>query len=399
MEQEIISAVQDIIDFINTRGSTKVFVIDSYFKNNRSITPVWTKNDLSLVAFIKKFTEYFIIGTDLIVSHKNIPIDFQTIIQSWNLVEDDFALTEKIVGKKLTMFELPNNLDIIVTSDFQIVDNWIENNVYNLKQEIIGLDTETLISEKSEKISIIQLSTSKHNIIIQVNQMNTLPQNLNKVFFDESIIKVGVAIDIDAKKLLQYFPTINQIKKTLDLSDLFKQTNFTKHISINPKESIGLKILAAHVLDLYIENKGDSEIKKSNWNNPVLTSDQVKYAITDSYLSLMIYNELQLMTNNLDVKNLLKNFCHIDESSVKKNSKNNLTRRELEQKEQERRLKSIESKIKKWLKEDDSLTFEFESMNAFYRRHVHTFVEKIPELSSETKGTDPNKYVIITRHC
>lgn len=399
MEQEIVLAVQDIIDFINTRGPTKVFVIDSYFKNNRSISPVWKKTNLSLVAFIKKFPEYFIIGTDLIVSHKNIPIDSKMIIQSFNLVKDDFALTEKIVGKKLTIFELPNNLDIIVTSDFQIIDNWIENNIYNLKQEIIGLDTETLISGKSEKVSIIQLSTSKHNIIIQVNQMDILPQNLNKVFFDESIIKVGVAIDIDAKKLLQYFPTINQIKKTLDLSDLFKQTNFTKHISINPKESIGLKILAAYVLDLYIENKGDSEIKKSDWNNPELTSDQVKYAITDSYLSLMIYNELQLMINSSEIKNLLKNFRHVDQLSAKKISKNNLTRRELEQKEQECRLKSIESKIKKWLKEDDSLTLEFESMNAFYRRHVHTFVEKIPELSSETKSTDPNKYVMITRHC
>lgn len=152
------------------------------------------------------------------------------------------------------------------------------------KYDKIGFDTETKPSFKkgrTNKVSLLQLSNSDTAFLFRLNG-NGLHQDIANLLANESITKIGVAIkdDIIALQKLRKFEAATFV----DLQTFVKKLGF---------QNFSLQKLAALVLGFRI-----SKAKRlSNWENKQLSKAQLKYAATDAWVSLEIYNKL-LQANN-----------------------------------------------------------------------------------------------------
>jgi ribonuclease D len=147
------------------------------------------------------------------------------------------------------------------------------------RQKVLGFDTETRPTfkrgEKNE-VALLQLSTEKTAFLFRLNKMG-LPNDLIDILSDPEIVKVGVAINDDIKDLKRLVK--------------FKSAGF---VEIQEKvkdfeiENFGLKKLSGLLLGFRISKAQQT----SNWEAEVLTEAQIRYAATDAWVSLEIYNRL-----------------------------------------------------------------------------------------------------------
>jgi ribonuclease D len=147
------------------------------------------------------------------------------------------------------------------------------------KQKVLGFDTETRPTFKKgemNEVALLQLSTSKTAFLFRLNKTK-LPQELVDILSDPEIIKVGVAIkdDILALKRLSKFTP----EGFVEIQDKVKDFEI---------ENFGLKKLSGLLLGFRISKAQQT----SNWEADILTEAQIKYAATDAWVSLEIYNRL-----------------------------------------------------------------------------------------------------------
>lgn len=144
---------------------------------------------------------------------------------------------------------------------------------------ILGFDTETKPSFKkgqSHSVALLQLSSSDHAVLIRLNKV-PLPSFIIDILENENIIKVGVAIRDDINTLNKISPfTPNGF---IDLQQ------FVKKFGI---EDNGLKKLVANILGFRISKKSQT----SNWEQEVLTREQIEYAATDAWVCRQMYEIL-----------------------------------------------------------------------------------------------------------
>ncbi|MGD9993924.1 MAG: 3'-5' exonuclease [Salinivirgaceae bacterium] len=150
---------------------------------------------------------------------------------------------------------------------------------YLLKQKVLGFDTETkptFAKGKKNQVALLQLATEKSAFLFRINKMG-LPAELVEVLASPGITKVGVAINDDIKALRCLtnfkpggFVEIQEKVKDFDI------------------ENFGLKKLSGLLLGFRISKAQQT----SNWEAEQLTEAQLKYAATDAWVSLGIYNRL-----------------------------------------------------------------------------------------------------------
>lgn len=150
-----------------------------------------------------------------------------------------------------------------------------------LEQEtILGFDTETRPSFQrgdNYPVALLQLCGSRG---VWLFQLGWLPQPgpLFEVLANPSILKVGVAIHDDIKKLR-------------DLSD-FAPAGFVEVSQLSSKAGIvntGLRALAAMFLGCRISKAA----QVTNWSRRILTEQQLNYAATDAWVSREVYLRLR----------------------------------------------------------------------------------------------------------
>jgi len=150
---------------------------------------------------------------------------------------------------------------------------------YLKKQKILGFDTETkptFAKGDKNRVALLQLATQKSAFIFRLSIMG-LPPELIEILSNPKIIKVGVAINDDIKAL----KAIHNFK-----SDGFVEIQEkVKEFEI---ENFGLKKLSGLLLGFRISKAQQT----SNWEAEQLTEAQIKYAATDAWVSLEIYNRL-----------------------------------------------------------------------------------------------------------
>lgn len=174
--------------------------------------------------------------------------------------------------------------EIITIDDARDLNEAID---YLSKQEIIGFDTETRPAFKkgtSYNVALLQLSTTDKAFLFRTNKIG-LPPVICDLLNNENIIKVGAAIRDDIKGL-------QKINKFVDKGFVELQSYASK-LGI---EVLSLKKLSALVLNLRISKRQ----RISNWEANELSNAQQKYAATDAWVSLEIYNklrQLQLRSN------------------------------------------------------------------------------------------------------
>ena len=165
----------------------------------------------------------------------------------------------------------------IVTIDSE--QDAVEASNYLLKKSILGFDTETRPSfrkGKNNQVALLQLSTAEEAFLFQLNGTG-IPSALKAILSNSKILKIGVGIkdDIKALRALTDFSPAGFV----DLQ------NFSSAYGIEGKS---LKKLSAIVLGVRISKSQ----QLTNWENVHLTEAQKRYAATDAYMCLQIYNKL-----------------------------------------------------------------------------------------------------------
>ena len=151
--------------------------------------------------------------------------------------------------------------------------------LYLINQKLLGVDTESKPTFKIGVISfvsLIQIATDEKVFLFRINKIG-FHKKIIEILSSEDIIKVGIALDDDIKdlNLISKFKS----KNILDLNKSAVKLGF---------KSIGAVKLSILVLGFRISKKA----RLSNWENDLLSKEQVNYAATDAWVCYMIYKKL-----------------------------------------------------------------------------------------------------------
>jgi ribonuclease D len=147
---------------------------------------------------------------------------------------------------------------------------------------VLGFDTETRPAFKSGESyppSLVQLAASGGVYIFRLAGIADHGP-LAGVLADKKILKAGIAISDDIRKLNEVFP--------------FKPSGFVELAAMAAKAGIknaGVRGLAAALFGFRI-SKGS---RCSRWDAPALTREQIEYAATDAWACREIYLALSAM--------------------------------------------------------------------------------------------------------
>ncbi|WP_111670521.1 3'-5' exonuclease [Algoriphagus litoralis] len=148
-------------------------------------------------------------------------------------------------------------------------------------QRIIGFDTETKPSFKKGQfnhVSLLQLSTTEQAFLFRLNKIG-FPESLRNLLEKENLVKIGAAVHDDLKGLGKLTDSFYP-QSFFDLNDELKKVGF---------QNVGVRNLSGMVLKIRISK---SE-QVSNWETEVLTEKQQRYAATDAWACLKIFNVLR----------------------------------------------------------------------------------------------------------
>ena len=148
------------------------------------------------------------------------------------------------------------------------------------KHRVIGFDTETKPSFRKgrvHKLALLQLAIPEEVFIFRL-QRTGIPAELVNLFENENIIKAGVAIRDDLKKL-------RELAKFKPAGFLELQ-EYSNYFNI---EGNSLKKLAAIVMGIKISKSQ----QLTNWEASELSDQQLFYAATDAWVCLEIYLRLR----------------------------------------------------------------------------------------------------------
>lgn len=179
---------------------------------------------------------------------------------------------EYIRGLPLLAFE--GNIHVIETEE---ESEWAVSELQ--KFEILGFDTEkkpTFLKGEYNPTALVQLSTIDDAYLFRLNKIG-YHQPLFNLMADGSIVKYGISIDDDLKELIRL--------------RAFEPEGFTDLNSIATEIGtvhIGVKKLAA----IFLKRRISKGQQTTNWENEELTIHQQRYAATDAWICVRIYNEL-----------------------------------------------------------------------------------------------------------
>lgn len=157
--------------------------------------------------------------------------------------------------------------------------------VKHLKEyTVLGFDTETRPSFKkgqTNDVALLQLAANSKTYLFRVNKIG-LPDELVNLLNDPKIIKVGAAIKDDIRGL--------QKISDFDANGFLELQDYVSRFGI---ESYSLKKLSAIVLHFRISKRQ----QVSNWEAAELSPGQLRYAATDAWVALKIFEKLKATEN------------------------------------------------------------------------------------------------------
>ncbi len=165
---------------------------------------------------------------------------------------------------------------------------------YLSAQKIIGFDTETKPSfaqgASHNKVALLQLSGKDKAYLFRLHQIG-LTNEVLKILSDPDILKIGAAVADDVRGLAKHtkFPP----RGFVDLQIL------SQHYGIKDKS---VKKMAAIILGIKVSKAQ----QLSNWEARVLSGAQLKYAATDAWVCLEMYEALLKCEKTVSEEEALK---------------------------------------------------------------------------------------------
>ena len=149
------------------------------------------------------------------------------------------------------------------------------------KATTLGFDTETRPSFRKGEfyhVAMLQLASYECCYLFRLNKI-PLSAELVSLLADDKIIKVGVGVrdDIIAlQKRLHFTPG--------GFIDLAEKTRISKSLSLSLRSLCGM----------YLNQRLSKGAKVTNWESPVLSESQARYAANDAFVSLLIFEKMFL---------------------------------------------------------------------------------------------------------
>lgn len=158
---------------------------------------------------------------------------------------------------------------------------------YLLSHQILGLDTETRPSfhrGMSFNVSLLQVSTSDTCFLFRLNHTGLTP-SLIRLLEDTTVPKIGLSLKDDFSMLTKL--------STFKPGFFIDLQNEVKKIGI---EDLSLQKLYAN----FFGEKISKAQRLSNWEADVLTEKQKRYAATDAWACIKIYEEFKRLSLTSD---------------------------------------------------------------------------------------------------
>ncbi|KAJ0245526.1 Werner Syndrome-like exonuclease [Hirschfeldia incana] len=140
------------------------------------------------------------------------------------------------------------------------------------------------------KVAVVQICVdNKYCDVMQIIHSG-IPQSLQHLIEDSTLVKVGVGIDGDSVKLFHDHGV--SIKDVEDLSDLANR----KIGGVSKKWGLATLTETLVCKELLKPNR----IRLGNWEARPLSKEQLQYAATDAYASWHLYNVLKDLPDAVD---------------------------------------------------------------------------------------------------
>lgn len=167
---------------------------------------------------------------------------------------------------------------------------------------VVGFDSEWLSTGALDRIDVLQLSIDNYNFVFQAHGARELPPILRHLLESRRVLKVGVGIAEDARRVKACFGFT--VHGCVELNDLYSRIHATQDAPFS-----SLKTLTQQVCGLDLPK--DKALSCSNWNAPELSVEQVIYAASDSYCSLLVFQGLFARYSQLRNKNLVWDYAGV----------------------------------------------------------------------------------------
>lgn len=151
--------------------------------------------------------------------------------------------------------------------------------------DFLGFDTETKPAFRKgvhHMVALLQIAIPDMVYLIRLNHLG-FPRELAHLFTDERIQKVGISIRDDLRHLKQLgdkFHVHFEPENILELNDVAHEMGI---------EHAGVKKLTGIFMGFRVSKSQQT----SNWENVELTEKQIRYAATDAWVCLEIYEKLR----------------------------------------------------------------------------------------------------------
>jgi len=155
------------------------------------------------------------------------------------------------------------------------------------EHEVLGFDTETKPAFRKgvrHMVSLLQIAIPDKVYLIRLNHLG-FTKELSDLFADESIKKVGISIRDDLKHLRE-LSAKHHIRFTSE--NIVELNDVASELGV---ENAGVKKLTG----IFMKFRVSKSQQTSNWENPQLTEKQIRYAATDAWVCLEIYQRLQTL--------------------------------------------------------------------------------------------------------
>ncbi|KAH8086648.1 ribonuclease H-like domain-containing protein [Cristinia sonorae] len=142
--------------------------------------------------------------------------------------------------------------------------------------------------QKENPVAVVQLASADRILLIQVSAMHTFPVKLREVLEDPAIVKAGVSILNDTKKLWHDYGV--NVSNCVDLG-LLARTVDNPHWKGKYSWPIGLSRLC----EVYFgQSLAKGKVQRSNWES-LLSAKQQEYAANDCHSGWALYQHLSAM--------------------------------------------------------------------------------------------------------
>ena len=224
----------------------------------------------------------------------NPAADKQFLEQMFPSLKADVVPVE--IYPMLKQLELPDEIGVSPQSSASGIEEALAKITDDLNVEdetssiVVGFDAERNVGitkrVTTRPTAVIQIAYGKWVHIFQIAQFNgKLPLALKSFLQNPQILKAGRNVSQDLKRLQ------NECNSQTPFVGAVELANLAKAQGVISDAHAGLAEICAAVLHARLNKPTDLRVS-SNWDNDVLSSEQLQYAALDAWASLQIYHQL-----------------------------------------------------------------------------------------------------------